>query len=112
MHPNPRNPRVPPPQPPPSQQQVRAHLTALAQQIAAATPSRKAIAPVVPAEVDEVQELKRLLRARDEALLAKDEKLRAKDEALLAKDVKLRAKDEALRAKDEEIEKLRERGVN
>ncbi|GMI19581.1 hypothetical protein TeGR_g4822 [Tetraparma gracilis] len=52
----------------PELQQVRAHLTALAQQIKAATPSRKAIAPVVPAapaEVGEVEELRRQLRAND-----------------------------------------------
>jgi hypothetical protein len=81
----------------PELQKVRAHLTALAQQIAAVTPSRKVIAPVKPVEVDEVEELKRQLRAKDEALLAKDKKLRAND---------ARHKRE-MQEKDKEIEELR-----
>jgi hypothetical protein len=83
----------------PELQQVRAHLTALAQQIAAATPSQKAIAPVgggadaqaggAPKDA-RVEELER-------QLVAKDKEMRAKD---------ARHKRE-MEAKDREIEELR-----
>jgi hypothetical protein len=88
----------------PELQQVRAQLTALAQQIAAATPSQKAIEPVgggagAQAEDDaegaRVEELERQLAAKDEEMRAKDARhgreMRAKDEKLRERDEKLEA---------------------
>ncbi|GMI30887.1 hypothetical protein TeGR_g7238 [Tetraparma gracilis] len=83
----------------PSQQQVRTHLTALAQQIAAATPSQKAIAPV-GGGAD--------AQAGGEPNDARVEKL---ERQLVAKDKEMRAKDarhkREMEAKDREIEELR-----
>jgi hypothetical protein len=83
----------------PSQQQVRAHLMALARQVEAATPSRKAIAPVRGGA--DAQAGGEPNDARVEKL---ERQLAAKDEEMRAKDARHKRE---MEAKDREIEELR-----